>query len=389
MDTFNASELKRLTAPQQGPCITIYMSTHTAGRDGQQDALRLKNLVGQAERELTSQGVRAPEAKKLLAPVRRLPKEPGFWDKRSDGLAIFVSQETFDRYRVPLELDQTVIVHRRFQVKSLLPLLDSNDHYFVLAFSQNRVRFFEGKRFSMQELTIDGMPENMEQALNLDGADRGSQVHSAMRGSLGKQAAVFHGQGGEREAAKDDLAQYFRVIDAALRDTLRDQRVPLFLAAVQYLLPIYREVSSYAHIAQEDLPGNPDHLSDRELHARVGPLVESYAQNAREEAAAKYHQLAGTGKTSDDIRQIVPAAHQGQVDTLFVDRSDHQWGSFDPSTGKVELRLPRQAADDDLLDYAAVQTLRHRGAVYAVSPDQSPSPPAAAVFRYHTAPGQV
>ncbi len=382
MDTFNTSELRRLTVPQQGPCVTILMSTHAAGHDGQQDALRLKNLVGQAERELTGQGSRAPDARKLLDPVRQLPKEPGFWEKRSNGLAIFVSQDTFDRYRVPLELDETVIVNRRFQVKPLLPLLGSNDRYFVLAFSQNRVRFFEGKRYAMQEMVIDGMPRNMEQALNLDGADRGSQVHSAMRGSLGKQAAVFHGQGGEREAVKDDLAQYFRAIDAALRDRLREQRAPLFLAAVQYLLPIYREVSGYAHIAQEELPGNPDHLSDHELHARVVPLVESYAENAREEAAAKYRQLAGTGRTSNDIRQIVPAAQQGQVETLFVDRSDHQWGEFDPSTGKLELRSPPQPADDDLLDYAAVQTLLHRGAVYAVSQDRSPSPPAAAVFRY-------
>lgn len=382
MDNFNTSELKRLTAPQDGPCVTILMSTHAAGRDGQQDALRLKNLVAQAERELTALGMRAPEARKLLAPVRQLPKEPGFWEKRSNGLAVFVSQNSFDRYRVPLELDQTVVVNRRFQVKPLLPLLGSNNRYYVLAFSQNRVRFFEGKRFRMRELTIDGLPSNIEQALNLDGADRGSQVHSAMRGSLGKQAAVFHGQGGEREAVKDDLAQYFRVIDGALHRTLRDQRAPLYLAAVQYLLPIYREVSSYAHIAKNDFPGNPDHLSAHELHARVAPLAESCAENAKEEATAKYHQLAGTGKASDDIRQIVPAAHQGQIETLFVDRSDHQWGEFDPSTGKVELRSPPEPADDDLLDYAAVQTLLHRGAVYAVARDRLPSPPAAAVFRY-------
>ncbi|MBC8870612.1 MAG: hypothetical protein H8E44_14410 [Planctomycetes bacterium] len=382
MDSFNTSELRKLTLDQEGPCITIFLSTHAAGHDGQQDALRLKNLVGQAERELTEQGLRAPDAKKLLDPVRQLPKEPGFWEKRSNGLAIFISQGVFDRFRIPLELDETVIVNRRFQVKPLLPLLGSNDRYFVLAFSQNRVRFFKGSRFGLDEMTIDGMPKDMDQALNLDGADRGSQVHSAMRGDQGKQSAVFHGQGGSREAAKDDLAQYFRMIDTALRDTLRGQRAPLFLAAVQYLLPIYREVSSYAHIAKKELPGNPDHSPEHELHVRVWPLVESFAEDAREAAAAKYRKLAGTGKTSDDIRQIVPAAHQGQVETLFVDRSDHQWGVFEPDTGKLELRSPQQPGDDDLLDYAAVQTLLHRGGVYAVPSDQSPSPPAAAVFRY-------
>jgi hypothetical protein len=110
--------------------------------------------------------------------------------------------------------------------------------------------------------------------------------------------------------------------------------------------------------------------------------VEAHVENARQEATAKYQKLAGTGKTANDVRHIVPAAHQGQVETLFVDRSSHQWGLYDPMTGEVELSSPPQPGDDDLLDYAAVQTLLHRGSVHAVAPDQSPSPPIAAVFRY-------
>jgi len=358
------------------------MPTHAAGRDGQQDALRLKNLVSQAKCGLVDQGMRAPDAKKLLAPVRELPAEPGFWEKRASGLAIFLSDGVFDRFRVPLELDETVIVNQRFQVKPLLPLLSTNDQFSLLAISQNRVRFFEGRRYSIHEVKVQGMPENMERALNIDSADRGSQVHSAMRGDLGKQAAVFHGHGGERDAAKDDLARYFRMIDAALHRELRDQHAPLFLVGVRYLLPIYREVSSYAHIAADELPGNPDHLNERELHSRAWPLVEAHVESTRREATAKYRQFAGTGKTANDVRRIVPAAYQGQIETLFVDRNSHEWGLYDPMTGSVELRSPQRPGDDDLLDYAAVQTLLHRGSVFAVAPDQSPSPPIAAVFRY-------
>jgi len=382
MDTFGTRELRRLTATREGPCITILMPTHAAGRDGQQDALRLKNLVSQAECSLVDQGMRGPDAKKLLAPVRDLPAEPGFWEKRANGLAVFLSDGIFDRFRVPLGLDETVIVNRRFQVKPLLSLVGTNDQFFLLAISQNRVRFFQGRRFTIREVTVQGMPDNMQHALNIDSADRGSQVHSAMHGGLGKQAAVFHGHGGERDAAKDDLARYFRMIDAALHRELRDQRAPLVLAGVQYLLPIYREVSSYAHIVANELPGNPDHLNERELHRRAWPLVEAHVENARQEAIAKYRKLAGTGKAENDVRHIVPAAYQGRVETLFVDRSSHLWGLYDPTTGEVDLRSPRQPGDDDLLDYAAVQTLLHRGSVYAVAPDQSPSPPIAAVFRY-------
>jgi len=384
MDTFSTSDLKRLTAAQQGPCVSIFMPTHAVGPDGQQDVLRLKNLLAQAERGLVDQGVRAPEAKKLLEPARGLPAEHGFWEKRSLGLAVFITDGLWNHFRVPLPLDEAVVVNRRFQVKPLLPLVGVNDQYFVLALSQNRVRFLSGRQFGMQEIKVEGLPKDMAQALNHDSSERPTLAHTAARNQPGRASAVVYSLGGEREPAKDELAQYFRVIDAALREPLRDQRAPLILAGVQYLLPIYREVSSYAHIAPDEVAGNPDHLAEHELHERTWPLVQSYLEHARRDAVAKYQKLAGTGKTADDVRRIVLAAQQGQIEALFVDRSAHCWGTFDAATSHMTVR-PTPASepgDDDLLDYAAVQTLLHRGAVYAVPADQVPSPPAAAILRY-------
>jgi hypothetical protein len=236
----------------------------------------------------------------------------------------------------------------------------------------------------MQEIKVEGLPKDLARALNHDSSERPTLAHTAARNQPGRASAVVYSLGGEREPAKDELSQYFRVIDAALREPLRDQRAPLILAGVQYLLPIYREVSSYAHLAPDEVAGNPDHLAEHELQERTWPLVQSYLEQARRDTVAKYQKLAGTGKTADDVRQIVLAAQQGQIEALFVDRAAHCWGTFDAATSHLTVR-PSPAAepgDDDLLDYAAVQTLLHRGAVYAVPADQVPSPPAAAILRY-------
>ncbi|NLF70948.1 MAG: hypothetical protein GX575_18095 [Candidatus Anammoximicrobium sp.] len=383
MDTFSTSDLRRLTTAQQKPCVSIFMPTHAAGRDGQQDTLRLKNLLAQAERGLLDHGLRVSEIKRLLEPVRELSAESGFWEKRSSGLAVFVTEGQWNRFRVPLPLDELVVVNRRFHIKPLLPLIGANDQYFVLALSQNRVRLLVGRPFGMQEVKVEGLPQNLAQFLNYDSGGRPSLAHAAPRSQAGKSSAVVHRLGGEREPVKDELAQYFRAIDAALREPLRDQRAPLILAGVQYLLPIYREISSYACLANEELFGNSDHLSEHELHSRTWPLIKARVADAQQEAAAKYRKLAGTGKTSDDLCRIVPAAHQGRIESLFVDRAAHRWGVFDPATGEVSQHaaaFPR--GDDELLDLAAVQTLLHRGAVYAVAAEQIPAPPAVAVFRY-------
>jgi hypothetical protein len=384
MDTFGASELRRLTSSDHGTCISMFMPTHAAGRDGQQDALRLKNLTATAERELLERGMRSPEVRKILQPVRDLPGEPSFWEKRSQGLALFVADGVFDRFRVPLPLDETVVVNQRFQVKPLLPLLNSAAQFYVLAFSQNRVRLFEGDHSGCREVIVPGLPENMQKSLNYDQISRSPQSHAGQRGNdHGKQGVVFHGQGDEGEIAKEDLAKYFRLIDTALHPVLRNKQTPMILAAVQYLLPIFRDASSYPHIAREELPGNPDHASEQDLHGRAWPIVAGWNDMQLADAAARYQQLAGTGKTVDDLHRILPAASQGQIETLFVERGAHRWGWFDAQTSQVRLNgFAPKGTDDDLLDLAAVQTLLNRGTVYSVENERCPSPPICAVLRY-------
>ncbi len=384
MDTFGASELRRLTGSDHGMCTSMFMPTHAAGPDGQQDALRLKNLAVRAERELLERGLRSPEVRKILQPVRDLPDEPIFWEKRSRGLALFVADGVFDRFRVPLPLDEAVVVNQRFQVKPLLPLLNSAARFYLLAFSQNRVRLFEGDHTGCHEVIVPGLPGNMQTSLNYDQISRSPQSHAGQRGNEhGKQGVVFHGQGDEREIAKEDLAKYFRMIDAALRPMLRKKQTPMILAAVQYLLPIFRDASTYPHIAREELPGNPDHASQQDLHERAWPIAQAWNDAHLAEVAAKYRQLAGTGKTVDDLHRILPAAIEGQIETLFVERGAHRWGCFDAQTRQVRLNgFAPNGTDDDLLDLAAVQTLLNRGTVYSVETDKCPSPPICAVLRY-------
>lgn len=383
MDAFGANELGRLLQHHEGPCVSIYLSTHPAGPQTQQDAVRLKNLLQQAEEKLADGWLRAPEARRVLASIRELPGDPAFWGARSDGLAIFVSPEATYRYRLPSEFDELMIVNRRFHVKPLLPLVSRGERYLVLTLSQNNVRLLTATRHSIETVDVPGLPANMEEALNYTSADRGSQTHSAMRGNLGKQAAVFHGQGGQADSQKDDLTQFFRLVDASLQPVLRDETAPMMLAGVDYLLPIYRQVCKYPHLAEPALEGNCDHLTPHQIHQQTWPLMERLFRRERDEAAAKFNQFAGTGKATGNIREIVPAACQGKVESLFVDLHALQWGRFDPQTTTLDLHDTPESGDDDMLDLAAVQTLLHRGAVYPVQRAGMPSnEPAAAVFRY-------
>src|SRR5262249_21265471 len=92
----------------------------------------------------------------------------------------------------------------------------------------------------------------------------------------------------------------------------------------------------------------------------------------RERIAALYQQLAGTGRTANDLVQVVATAHQGQLQYLFVPTRTECWGTFDATTGKAELHHQRQPGDEDLLNLAAVFALSHKATVYAVEPGEVP-----------------
>jgi hypothetical protein len=164
---------------------------------------------------------------------------------------------------------------------------------------------------------------------------------------------------------------------------LRQNRAPLMLAGVDYLASIYREVNSYSNLLGEGIIGNPELLSPEELHARAWKLIQPHFQKAREDAISQYKQLAGTGRTSKEIAEIVPAAAQGRVEKLVVALGVQIWGKYIPDRGTIELHRERADDSQDLLDLAAIEAMLNGGKVYTVEPDALPDNACIiALFRY-------
>jgi hypothetical protein len=152
---------------------------------------------------------------------------------------------------------------------------------------------------------------------------------------------------------------------------------------VDYLFPIYREVNSYPNLIERAVTGNPEGLSADELRKQAWAIVETYFQKRQEEALAQYRQSAGTGLASNNITEILPAAHHGRVGILFATPGVQLWGTFRPDSGEVILREKAAPGDEDLVDLAVIQALLNAGTVYTLKREEMPeAQPLAAVFRY-------
>jgi Bacterial archaeo-eukaryotic release factor family 7 len=382
MDTICIDDLKHLAGLREATAISLYLPTHLAP-GARQDAIRLKNLLERAEDELEAHGLRRGEAQELLSAAGKLPADADFWKGLSQGLAIFVTPKLFRAYRLPLAFDESLTIHSRLNIKPLLPAIDRGERFLLLALSQNHVRLLDATRSSIKEVAVKGLPQNKRQALNYDGADRGEQVHEGMRGNLGKQASIFHGQGGEKDTAKGDLVQFFQIISRALEPVLRNETAPLLLAGVDYLLPLFRHTCSYSHLFERHLAGNCDQLTNRQLHERSLEIIGPYFDRPRRDALEKLCALLGTGKASVDVAEVAEAATTGKIDVLFADVRQEQRGKFDPSPGKALVCDGACDGSEDLVNLAVAETLLHGGAVYAAERRQLPAEAViAASYRY-------
>jgi hypothetical protein len=66
---FRRKNLDELLCCETSPAISLFLPTHTAGREIRQDPIRLKNLTAEATARLRSAQWRRSEAHDLLAPI--------------------------------------------------------------------------------------------------------------------------------------------------------------------------------------------------------------------------------------------------------------------------------------------------------------------------------
>lgn len=376
---------------QDGPFTSIYMPTYRAGPGTRENPIRFKNLVEEAENRLIDMGLRSSEARKLLEPAKKLIEDYDFWQQQNDGLAMFLAPELFRHYRLPLNFEELVVVTDRFHLKPLMPLLSDDGQYYVLALSQNEVKLFQGSRYSIKELELyEEIPTSLSEALRFDLPQKQQQFHTATAtpgNPGGRRPTQYHGHGVGTDEEKDNLLRFFQKIDKGLHSFLKnnDSR-PLVLAGVEYLFPIYQEANTYPNLISDNgVTGNPEHLKPEMLHQQAWQVVEPLFKQVRQKALAQYKELANTEQASKDARTILPAARFGKVETLFVAVERQLWGAFDADTNTVRLHQEGEIGDEDLLNFAAVQTLLYGGTVYAVSPSEVPDDTLmAAVFRYES-----
>ncbi|MCI4648793.1 hypothetical protein [Phaeodactylibacter sp.] len=362
--------------------LSIYIPTYRANHS-QEDQIRYKNALKAAQGQLTQRGISEKDADHLLRPARELLEQERFWSYLSDGLAVFIGPDNFFHYEIlPVTFDTYVFVGETFHLSPMLPVLGGSSRFFLLALSQNEVRFFEGDQYSITPVKIDDLVPTggMKDAFVLSDSHDALQHHSS--GRDGGENAIYHGQGIGQDDKKKDIEAYFREVNKGLMEMLYDEKPPMVVACVDFLLPIYQSVNEYGNLFTENISGNPEQLNPAMLHEKAWNIISRHFESQQAEDLNRFQAAMAKDRASAAPQQIVPAAAYEKVDTLFIKKGEHLMGQFDYD--KNELTLGKRDEYRDLLDLAAVQTHLNGGRVYWLDAEEMPVPTASAnaIYRF-------
>jgi hypothetical protein len=390
VDRLDREHLIALAGEREGPCVSIYQPADPPGREALAGPIRFKNLLDEAEDRLVARGMKRPDAHELLREAWALHGDAGFHRAPGLSLALFAAPGFFEYYRVPVDAPELVAVSERFHLAPLFPLLTGDGRFFVLALSQNQVKLFEGDRHALREVELDAkVAKSLAEWKKYDEDVESLQFHTRTDNpiSAGERSGIFYGSGsGADKDVKDDILQWFKQLEDAVEAKIRGERSPLVLAGVEYLLPLYRQASGYGRILDEVITGNQENTPPAELRKRAWELVEPHFADEERAAREAYAIQAGRGTGINRLGEVLRAAHDGRVDTLFVKLGAQRWGAYDAVKRKAADRALAAGEDPrpgerDLLDLAATQTLLMGGTVFVVD-DVQGGGELAAVVRY-------
>lgn len=387
MVALNEQGLDQLLEPQDRLCVSIYLPTARGGPETRQGRVRLRNLLDIAEERLVQCGMRRPDARDLLQPAADLIDNSEFWQHQAEGLALWLSDGQQSWSSIPHGVEELVLIGHYFHITPLLPLLDEDRRFYVLALSKNAVRMLRCSRDTAEEIQVPGAIINFDELDKFIDTDRNLQFHTeaASHQPGQRREAVMHGHGAaaDNRQVKRWLNDYAHMVEKSVTAFLGGDNAPLLLAATQPLEGIYRQANTYPHLLDAAVDGAPDHLRAEQIKDKAWPLVQPLFTSDRERALEAYNIATGHQAASSELSELLPAALDGRIATLLLSSDDHCWGRWIVENRQVEVHNVAEPPDEDLLNIAAVLTCRTGGEVYVLPQQQMPqAAPAAAVFRY-------
>lgn len=372
------SKIDELISKTAKTNITITLPTHKKGEEVQQDPIRYKNLLNEAEKMLRNQELKESEVDALLKEPRKLIQDLSFWNYAEEGLAVYVNEDIFELFPLPYGLKEQAYLQDHFLITPLLPMISLDGTYNILSLSQKDLRLLRCTRKTVKDITPGDIFTNIEEFI-----EESPQEHLQFHTGAAKDEAVFFGHGGNAEDRKVVVQKYFRGVEESVTAKLKKYNEPLILGGTEEIVSLYRSINNYKRTVEERIKRYPGEMKDKELQQAGWNVVQNYFLKEMYHSLEEFKGQASE-RTSNNLSQIVESTVMGKTDTLFIAKDEQSWGFYDEENHTVQYAGHSNGDhQNELLNWTALKTFEKGGNVYVLPKEEMPhQSTVAALFRF-------
>lgn len=354
--------------------ITITLPTHEKGEETKQDPIRFKNLLSKVEKQLNDQNTANTD---MLKPAKELLDKPMFWSHQKSGLAVYITEDSFNFYKLPYEINEQVYVNDHFLITPLLPMTSMDGSFSVLAASRKNVRLLRCTRNIVHDITPPEMERSVSDYLEVD-PQKQLQFHSGAKG----QSAVYHGHNASEEDKMVVVEAFYREIEKYITKFLNDLNDPLIVVGLVENANLYEQVNSYHRLVENKINYNPDELSDKALRDKGWDVVKDYFLSEMYQSLDNFSKY-GEDKISNNLGEIIESTVMGKSQTIFISRNESKWGKYDEDHHTVHYSSQPNGEDVELLNWLSITGFNTGSKVYVLPKEEMPGrSTVAAEFRF-------
>ena len=305
-------------------CVTIILGTHRTKPDNEKDPIALKNLVKDAEKRVLSD---CGEDKALAnSIVEKLDNLAANIDHRHnlEGLVLFVNENMAEFVRVPLHVENRVVVDRTFHTRDLVRAINNQTSYYVLLLSRQSARLIEALSDKAVKEIEDGFPVENETTTVPPGAASISNKVTSL--SL----------------------EFFNLVDKRLNDVHKEKPLPVIVCTDEANYSEYLKVADKKDIILGNVKGNRMLEKTHHVVDSVWPVVKELQNKENKKRLVELDNAVNSSKYVTDFNDIWTALNEGRGRTLFVKQ-----GYFQPARivgDSIQLVAPDMADETDVVD---------------------------------------
>lgn len=316
-------------------CVSIILNTHRTRPDNQKDPIQLKNLIKEALERLYNS-----YEKRFVWPIdERLNEiaESIRHDENIESLVIYANQNFSAYTRLPIEVQDRVIIDRTFATKDLIKAAYEEGGYYVLQLSRSIARLTE--------------------AFN-------GKVVEEMGGDFPYENPMENRGNPEMDNESDYIKEFLNHVDKSLQIVLNERPLPVIVVSERrtynYFVEVCDDTSSIVGILDR-LPNDekPDKIVAEAWKKMLSVIQERHASRIEELEEAK-----STNSVVSGYKDVWQTVQQGRGKILFVRKGLMQPAIVDEENFKIKLiDHPSSQPDavDDIVDEMIEQTIAYGG----------------------------